>query len=234
MTLFLLTRNSITGDNHILKYLKSFINVEKILKFLKVADNKDKILKTFQYIVKLIILTRGHVKPLNGNAADLKSFTSLISLARKLGRLGNWFPGLQDLYELSSSGSVIELTGTLASVGNDILDDWICLQKGRLLMKKPYLDILDAWSTRLWFISTTIELNFTVRKLKNHLKVSTCDGDYLKKRTDLILTGIKQICDWIFCVWELRGLERYNEHVPIVAGLSAALVGVIRGWRKIK
>lgn len=224
-------------------YLKdSFKNLhfdfERLLKFLTAADNKDKLLKVLQYIVKLVLVTKGaaSLKPVDGNASDLKSFASTLSLARKLGRLGNWLPGLQDLYyDLStgpdnSSDYILKLLSTSASVGNDLLDDWICLQKGRLLVKESYLDVLDRWSTRLWFISVSIDLNFSLRKLQS-LRLSG-DEEYKKKKLDLALTASKQVCDWIFCIWELAGFR--NETVPVISGLSAAVIGVIRGYRKIK
>lgn len=220
-----------------LKFSLKSGDFEKFLKFLTVADNKDKLLKILQYVVKLILVTRGYVKPANSSAVDFKSFASTLSLARKLGRLGNWLPGVQDLFELVgkevSLENFIKIVGASASVGNDLLDDWICLQKGQLFVKKAYLDTLDLWSTRLWFISVSIDLNFTFKKLKNLLKEGK-DEDFAKKRTDLILTASKQLCDWTFCVWELAELGRFSEKVPVVAGLSAAAIGAIRGWRKIK
>ena len=219
-------------------------NFEKFLNYLKIADNKDKLLKVIQYIVKLIIVTRGKnlLKPVDGAAIDLKSFASTISLARKLGRLGNWLPGLQDLYDLSmdcsiDSDHVLKVVGTSASVGNDLLDDWICLQKGRLLLKQPYLNTLDIWSTRLWFVSVSIDLNFTIKKLTillNESKNTTEAEDYDNKKVDLVLAASKQLCDWTFCLWELANLSDYNDNIPVLAGLSAAIIGAIRGWRKIK
>lgn len=212
--------------------LKSF-NFEKVLAFLKIADNKDKLLKVLQYIVKLVIVTKGKnlLKPSNSSAIDYKSFASTLSLARKLGRLGNWLPGFQDLYELSTGSSLnadnlLKTISTTASIGNDLLDDWICLQKGRLFYKQPYLDTLDLWSTRLWFISVSIDLNFSLKQLTTKHDES--------KRLDLTLTAAKQACDWIFCFWELANLSKYNEHVPVIAGLSAATIGAFRGWRKLK
>ena len=231
-------------------YLK-LLDFGKLLKFLTVADNKDKLLKVLQYIAKLVIVSKGAalLKPVNGNAIDLKSFASTLSLARKLGRLGNWLPGVQDLYELTIKESpeptytdyILKVLSASASVGNDLLDDWICLQKGRLLQKESYLDNLDLWSTRLWFVSVSIDLNFTVRKLqslKSSLYESPSSDDklaeYKRKELDLILTAAKQFCDWTFCIWELANFGKYNEHVPVLAGLSAAVIGAIRGWRKIK
>lgn len=226
--------------------LKNYLNksnFEKILKFLTVADNKDKLLKILQYLVKLVIVTRGYIKPEDGKAVDFKSFASTLSLARKLGRLGNWLPGVQDFCEVVGDGpsvdNFIKLIGATASVGNDLLDDWICLQKGRFLLKQSYLDTLDLWSTRLWFISVSIDLNFTLKKLKNLLQTSPQKSEnekyeFHKKRTDLLLTASKQLCDWTFCVWELAEMGRFSERVPVVAGLSAAVIGAIRGWRKIK
>lgn len=218
------------------------LNFEKFLKFLTIADNKDKLLKVLQYVVKLIIVTRGKnlLKPANNSEIDLKSFASTLSLARKLGRLGNWLPGLQDLYELLGEISIdsdyaFKILGTTASIGNDLLDDWICLQKGRFCVKQPYLDGLDLWSTRLWFISVSIDLNSTIKKLKNQNKSkSNNQEDHDKKKLDLLLTAGKQFCDWTFCFWELANLSEYNEHVPLFSGLSAAIIGAIRGWRKIK
>lgn len=238
MTAILLTNyNEITKIFKNVHFLNSF-KFEKFLKFLTIADNKDKLLKVLQYIVKLIVVTRGKnlLKPANSSAVDLKSFASTLSLARKLGRLGNWLPGLQDLYELSTdcsvdSDHVLKVIGTSASIGNDLLDDWICLQKGRLLSKSAYLDTLDLWSTRLWFISVSIDLNFTIKKFS---RLKAADEDYNKKKMDLVLTASKQLCDWTFCLWELGNFSKYNEHVPVLAGLSAAIIGAIRGWRKIK
>ena len=220
---------------------KNYFEFEKILKFLTVADNKDKLLKVLQYIVKLVIVTKGAalLKPNNSNAIDLKSFASTLSLSRKLGRLGNWLPGFQDLYdlicngklELSNADYIAKVLSASASIGNDLLDDWICLQKGRLLQKETFLDNLDLWSTRLWFISVSIDLNFTIRKLK---ELKSSSSDRKKKEMDLILTAGKQFCDWTFCIWELADLGKYNEKVPVLAGLTAAVIGAIRGWRKIK
>lgn len=239
MTVLVSNFNGIYGILNKFSVKLNYFDFDKFLQFLTIADNKDKLLKVLQYIVKLIIVTRGKnlIKPVNSTAADLKHFASTLSLSRKLGRLGNWIPGLQDLYELSSAGSinsdhVLKVIGTSASLGNDLLDDWICLQKGRLLLKQPYLDTLDLWSTRLWFVSVSIDLNFTIKKLSK-LKNEEIQ-DYHKKRMDLLLTASKQICDWTFCLWELANLSKYNEHVPVFAGLSAALIGAIRGWRKIK
>lgn len=234
---------TITITNYNLCYLKAYFkhfDYGKILKFLTVADNKDKLLKVLQYIVKLVLVTKGAalLKPADGYASDLKSFASTLSLARKLGRLGNWLPGIQNLYDLftgpSSSDYILKVLSASASVGNDLLDDWICLQKGRLLLKESYLDILDLWSTRLWFISISIDLNFTLRKLQSLRSSSSkpSDEDYKKKELDLVLTVSKQVCDWIFCIWEMTGFV--NETVPVVAGLSAAVIGAIRGYRKIK
>lgn len=221
--------------------LNSF-NFEKFLKFLKIADNKDKLLKVLQYIVKLIIVTRGNnsLKSVNSSAIDLKYFASTLSLARKLGRLGNWLCGFHDLYDLSrdcsiDSDHVLKLIGSSASLGNDLLDDWICLQKGRFLLKQSYLSALDLWSTRLWFVSISIDLNFTIKKFKllaNESK-NTIE-DYDKRKFDLLLAASKQLCDWTFCLWELANLSDYNENIPVLAGLSAAIIGAIRGWRKIK
>lgn len=217
----------------------------KLLKFLTVADNKDKLLKVLQYIVKLVLVTKGAAA--SGNSTDFKSFASTLSLARKLGRLGNWLPGVNDLYDLavvagaypsSSSDYILKVLSASASVGNDLLDDWICLQKGRLLRKEAFLDNLDIWSTRLWFVSVSIDLNFTLRKLKSLRSSSKPDKDededYKRKELDLILAAGKQCCDWIFCVWELADLGKYNGSVPVIAGLSAAVIGAIRGYRKIK
>lgn len=227
--------------NTLLKCVNS-VNFDKFLGFLKIADNKDKLLKILQYIVKLILVTRGPVD-------DFKAFASTLSLARKLGRLGNWLPGLQDLRDLltqppskfATADFALNLIATGASVGNDLLDDWICLQKGRLLSKKPYIDTLDLWSTRLWFLSVSIELHFTLKKLvllnSEHAKSDKSTEEYkmqLKKRTDVLLTASKQLCDWTFCIWELANLAAFNEHVPVIAGLSAATIGAIRGWRKLK
>ena len=219
-----------------LNLLKS-LNFEKVFRFLAVADNKDKLLKLLQYVVKLIIVTRGYRKSTLERAADLKSFAATISLARKLGRIGNWLPGIQDLHVLAAAPArnFVRLVGATASVGNDLLDDWICLQKSRLLSKKSYLDILDLWSTRLWFISVSVDLNLTLKKLKEMGKWTELPSDeFNKKRTDLVLTASKQLCDWTFCVWELADLGRYNEQVPVIAGLCAAAIGAIRGWHKIK
>ena len=241
-TIIISNFNDISGYLKNLTALLNSANFQKFLKFLTVADNKDKLLKVLQYIVKLIIVTRGKslLKPANSSAVDYKSFSSTLSLARKLGRLGNWLPGLQDLHELSTNSSIdsdhlLKLIGATASVGNDLLDDWICLQKGRFLLKQPYLDNLDLWSTRLWFISVSIDLNFTIKKLTklfNDEPKSTEDFD--KKRLDLLLTAAKQLCDWTFCIWELANLSEFSEHAPVLAGLSAAVIGAIRGWRKIK
>ena len=241
--MLLLSKLIITNYNYRDYFVKGF-DFEKVLKFLTIADNKDKLLKVLQYIVKLIIVSKGAalLKPGNSSAVDLKSFASTLSLARKLGRLGNWLPGVQDLYDLSNKPNLsdpdyfLKVISASASVGNDLLDDWICLQKGRLLQKESFLDNLDAWSTRLWFISVSIDLSFTLRKL-NALKSSGSKGEpeeYKKKEMDLVLAASKQFCDWTFCIWELADLGEYNEHVPVLAGLSAAVIGAIRGWRKIK
>lgn len=238
MTAILLTNYNEISAIFKKTYFLNCFNFEKFLKFLTIADNKDKLLKVLQYIVKLIIVTRGKnlLKPANSSAVDLKSFASTLSLSRKLGRLCNWLPGIRDLYELSTdcsvdSDHVLKVIGTSASIGNDLLDDWICLQKGRLLSKSSHLDTLDLWSTRLWFISVSIDLNFTLKKLTT---LKATEGDYNKKKMDLVLTASKQLCDWTFCLWELGNFSKYNEHVPVLAGLSAAIIGAIRGWRKIK
>lgn len=230
-------------NGHLLKY-------DKLLSFLKIADNKDKLLKILQYIIKLIMVTRGQAFK-SGSSVDFKAFASTLSLSRKLGRLGNWLPGIKDFQELISlhpesfdnGDFILNFIGTGASIGNDLLDDWICLQKGRLLHKMSYLDTLDLWSTRLWFISVSIDLNFTLKKLNsvifdNNAKISMNPEEYkdlAKKRTDIILTACKQFCDLTFCIWELANLSSsVNEHVPVVAGLSAAIIGAVRGWRKLK
>lgn len=236
--------------NKLLSLNQSFnpATFDKLLNFLKIADNKDKLLKILQYIVKLILVTRG--SGLKDSTTDFKAFASTLSLSRKLGRLGNWLPGIKDfgdlisqpLSKMSNPEFTLNLIGTATSIGNDLLDDWICLQKGRLLDKKPYLDALDLWSTRLWFISVSIDLNFTLQKLQSilsdHVKDADSDSDeykqYVRKRTDSLLTVGKQLCDWTFCIWELGNLSSFNEHVPVVAGLSAATIGAIRGWRKLK
>ena len=224
-------------------------NFDKLLKFLKFSENKDKLLKVLQYLIKLIIISTRQRGPLN----DLKSFASTLSLARKLSRLGNWLSGIKDLNDLKilnrnnfdiSLDSVLMLVATVSSIGNDLLDDWICLQKTKLLTKRPYLNTLDLWSTRLWFVSVSIELFFTLQKLKLIINQTDDDrekeneDDYHFKRnkrhTDTILTASKQLCDLTFCLWELADLSSFNEYIPVASGLTAATIGAIRGWRKLE
>lgn len=204
---------------------------KKLLIFLKVADNKDKLLKILQYICKFLVVSK-----LSLRQADLKSFTSTLSLARKLGRLGNWLPAVEELYELSrethfSLKWTLQMISAAASLGNDLLDDWICLQKGCLLVKQPYLDMLDTWSIRLWFVSVSVDLHFALQKLK------LSSEEEMSKRMDAALTVLKLGCDWLFCFWDIADLSARGgaaEYVPVLAGLSAAGIGAIRGWRKIK
>lgn len=207
------------------------LKFSKILAFLKVTDNKDKLLKVLQYICKLLV-----VSSFTARTTDLKSFASTLSLARKLGRLGNWLPALEELNELSKEADkslkwTLQAISALSSLGNDLLDDWICLQKGKLLVKQPYLDELDQWSTRLWFVNVSIDLHFALKKLQKTSK------DDPTKRTDAILTVAKLGCDWLFCWWEIADWSAaggVSEYVPVFAGLSAACLGAIRGWRKLK
>lgn len=207
------------------------VKFSKILAFLKVTDNKDKLLKVLQYICKLLV-----VSSFTARTADLKSFASTLSLARKLGRLGNWLPALEELNELSTETNkslewTLQTISALSSLGNDLLDDWICLQKGKLLTKQPYLDELDHWSTRLWFISVSIDLHFAVKKLRKTPKEDST------KHTDALLTVAKLSCDWLFCLWEIAAWSAaggISEYVPVFAGFSAACLGSIRGWRKLK
>jgi hypothetical protein len=212
----------------------SVIIHEKFIKFLKIADNKDKLLKILQYLVKLVLLAA------TKRSQDLKSFATTLSLARKLGRLGNWLPAINEIICTNPKAGhteTLKLFGIVSSLGNDLLDDWIALQKAKLLVKQPYLDTLDLWSTRLWFISTSIDIHFTLQKFKIYLNIRKNRDNSQKLQSqdvDLFLTLAKQTCDWTFCFWELANLsESLNSHVPIVAGLAAASIGALRGWRKI-
>ena len=203
------------------------IEFKNFLAFLKVTDNKDKLLKVLQYICKLLVVSKFSLR-----VADMKSFASTLSLARKLGRLGNWLPAVEELHELSKEESAsidwaLHTISAVASLGNDLLDDWICLQKGRLLVKQPFLEKLDHWSTRLWFINVSIDLHFALKKLKKEKE----------KRLDASLAVGKLGCDWLFCFWEIADWSAHGgpaEYVPVLAGLSAACIGAIRGWRKLK
>lgn len=257
MLLFPFPLTQVRGNEHICRLLERREELlAKLLKFLTIADNKDKLLKILQYVVKLVVVARTSLRlAVSGgdndkNAADFKAFASTLSLARRLSRLGNWLPTMHELAHLTHGAApandhLLHTVSTTASLINDLLDDWICLQRGRLLRKQPYLDRLDAWSTRLWFLSVSIELQFTLRKLL-HLTVSRIDPSdkhavandaiYRKKRTDLLLTGSKQICDWLFCWWELADWSVWghgSQYVPVAAGLTAATIGAIRGWRKL-
>lgn len=206
------------------------LDFAKFLAFLKVTDNKDKLLKVLQYVCKLLVVSK-----VSARTGDFKSFASTLSLARKLGRLGNWLPAIQEVHELSQEQeftleSALKFISALTSLGNDLLDDWICLQKGRLLTKQPYLDALDNWSTRLWFVNVSIDLHFAIKKLKK----ATNDQ---KSQLDPALAVAKLGCDWLFCFWEIADWSAHGglaEYVPVFAGLSAASIGAIRGWRKLK
>ncbi len=203
------------------------VEFKKFLTFLKVADNKDKLLKVLQYICKLLVVSKFSLR-----LADMKSFASTLSLSRKLGRLGNWLSALEELHELSKEENLsfdwaLHTISAASSLGNDLLDDWICLQKGQFLLKQPYLEKLDHWSTRLWFLNVSIDLHFALKKLKSEKE----------KKLDASLAVAKLGCDWLFCFWDIADWSAYGgpaEYVPVFAGLSAACIGAIRGWRKLK
>jgi hypothetical protein len=204
------------------------VEFKKFLAFLKVTDNKDKLLKILQYICKLLVVGKFSLR-----LADMKSFAATLSLARKLGRLGNWVPAVEELYELSKEKRFsidwsLRTISVLASFSNDLLDDWICLQRGRLLVKQPFLEKLDHWSTRLWFLNVSIDLHFALKKLMKAEK---------DKKSDASLAAAKLSCDWLFCFWEIADWSSFGgpaEYVPVFAGLSAACIGSVRGWRKLK
>lgn len=247
--------------NNLISCWDKTILLKKYLKFTKLADNKDKLLKILQYIIKLIVFSSKLRLRLSAGSTgsaltDLKSFASTLSLARRLGRLGNWSSSLQDLCELPttiySPNFILKFTSIGSSFGNDLLDDWICLQKGKLLQKVSYIDVLDSWSTNLWFISTSIDLYFNMKKLlllykereRGVKSKSACDDiDKDKYTTDLKIFELKlaiskQICDWTFCWWEIadwtRRLGPNSELIPIISGFMSAVIGAIKGWRKLE
>jgi hypothetical protein len=241
--------------------LKQKAALAKLCKFIAVADNKDKLLKILQYVVKIVLVTRSSFSSLSSGAddkdgaSDWKSFASTLSLARRLGRLGNWMNDVRQVVELAGKADdkdklpavdydlILTRISTGASLCNDLLDDWICLQRGRFLAKLAILPVLDLWSTRLWFLSLCIEMHFTLGKLLHRLHsiqiARTVEDVQAQKRAvlDLSLTLGKQCCDWIFCAWELADLAGRagpaGPFVPVFAGLTAACIGAIRGWRKL-
>ena len=227
----------------------------KIGKYMAIAENKDKLLKILQYVVKLVLVGRTSLGLSNaaGSAAqpDWQHFAAVLSLARRLGRLGNWV-GAVDAVGAVGAGkgpggdgdALARRVAALASLGNDLLDDWICLQRGRLLARQPCLDALDRWSTRLWCVSVTIELHFSVREMRARALRAVREGVRPEAAQaeqqawlELLLRTAKQTCDWVFCAWELGELARHghgSQFVPVLMGLSAAGLGTARAWRRLK
>jgi hypothetical protein len=216
-----------------------------VVQIINLSDGRDKYLKVVQYLFKLFLWYFPKIKFPSSNLqfanAKIKVWGKVLSEARRVFRIGNWWRDLSSFRSgiANKELNYVELSSNVFGMLSCIFDDISfvgMITEGKMTSRLDQIDRLGniCWTTGIVFDIVVIlrKMEANTLALKSESNQTEEKQQALQKvRHDTVLAGLKLVADFGFAF-------SYSANLPtpplilILCGLVASSIGTLRLWNK--